>query len=90
MVEKEPVGHEVARVQDDGRQHVEEEGGRRQRRYAHAVALEQQQADDDADHNQQTRLGEDGRQLRRHVESCTFKHKQTNTQNSYFIQSFSI
>ena len=32
MVEEEPVGHEVAGVQDDRRQHVQEERVRRQRR----------------------------------------------------------
>ena len=32
VVEEEPVRHEVACVQDDGRQHVQEERVRRQRR----------------------------------------------------------
>ena len=32
VVEEEPVRHEVARVQDDRRQHVQEERVRRQRR----------------------------------------------------------
>ena len=32
VVEEEPVGHEVAGVQDDGRQHEQEERVRRQRR----------------------------------------------------------
>ena len=59
MVEKGSIGHEIAGVEDDGRQHVEEEGVGRQRQDADAVGVEEQQSDGDADHNQQTRLGKD-------------------------------
>jgi hypothetical protein len=30
MVEKEPIGHKITGIQNDGRQHTEEEDGRRQ------------------------------------------------------------
>jgi len=58
VVEEQPVGHEVAGVQDDRRQHVQEEGVRRQRRHVHARRVEQQDANHHPHHDQQTRLGE--------------------------------
>lgn len=69
MVEEQPIGHEVAGVQDDRRQHVQEERVGRQRRYVDAARLEQQQADDHANGDQQTGLWEDLVELRRHVEA---------------------
>lgn len=72
VVEEQPIGHEVAGVQDDGRQHVQEERVRRQRRYVDATRLEQQDADDHTDDDQQAGLREDLAELRRHVE--TYMH----------------
>lgn len=69
MVEEQPIGHEVAGVQDDGRQHVQEERVGCQRRYMDAARLEQQQTDDHADGDQQAGLREDLVELRRHVEA---------------------
>lgn len=69
VVEEQPIRHEVAGVQDDGRQHVQEERVRRQRRHVNACRLEQQEADNHADGDQQTGLREDLAELRRHVEA---------------------
>lgn len=69
MVEEQPIGHEVAGVQDDGRQHVQEERVGGQRRHVDAARLEQQEADDYADGDQQAGLREDLAELRRHVEA---------------------
>lgn len=69
MIEEQPIGHEVAGVQDDGRQHVQEERVGRQRRNVDAARLEQQQTDDYADGDQQAGLREDLVELRRHVET---------------------
>lgn len=69
MVEEQPIGHEVAGVQDDGRQHVQEERVGRQRGDVDAARLEQQQADDHADGDQQAGLREDLVELWRHVEA---------------------
>lgn len=69
MVEEQPIGHEVAGVQDDRRQHVQEERVGRQRRYVDAARLEQQQPDDHADGDQQAGLREDLVEFRRHVET---------------------
>jgi len=69
MVEEQPIGHEIAGVQDDGRQHVQEERVGRQRRDVDAARLEQQQADDHADGDQQAGLREDLAELRRHVKA---------------------
>jgi len=73
MVEEQPIGHEVAGVQDDGRQHVQEESVRSERRHVDAGRLEQEEADDYADGDQQTGLWEDLVELRRHVETCVKK-----------------
>lgn len=69
VVEEQPIGHKVAGVQDDRRQHVEEERVRRERRHVDAARLEQQHADDHADDDQQAGLREDLVELRRHVEA---------------------
>lgn len=69
MVEEQPIGHEVAGVQDDGRQHVQEERIGRQRRYVDAACLEQQQTNDHADGDQQAGLRKDLVELRRHMEA---------------------
>jgi len=69
MVEEQPIGHEVASVQDDGRQHVQEERVGGQGRHVDAARLEQQEADDYADGDQQAGLREDLAELRRHVEA---------------------
>lgn len=41
VVEEQPVGHKVTGVQDNGRQHVQEEGVRREWRHVDAARLEQ-------------------------------------------------
>lgn len=69
MVEEQPIGHEVAGVQDDGRQHVQEKRVGGQRRHVDAARLEQQEADDHTDGDQQAGLREDLAELRRHVEA---------------------
>lgn len=38
MIEEQPVGHKIARVQDDRWKHVEEEGVRRERGHVDAVS----------------------------------------------------
>lgn len=70
VVEKEPVGHKVSRVKDDGREHVEEEGRWRERGNPGAVCVEEEEPDDDANHDKQTRFREDWRKFRCHVETC--------------------
>lgn len=75
MIEEQAIGHEVAGVQDDRRQHVQEERIGRQRRHVDAARLEQQQADDHADDDQQAGLWEDLVELGRHVEACHDKHR---------------
>ena len=61
VVEEGAVRHEVARVEDDRRKEIEEEG-----RGVEGVALDvvhvQDHADDDAEDDQEAALGEDGRQ----------------------------
>ena len=67
-----PVWHEVAGVQDDRWQHEEEERVRVEVMSSFYVAETSEVEDDphdDADHDQETRLGKHVRQLREHVES---------------------
>ena len=54
MVEECAIGHEIAGVEDNRWQHVEEEGGRCQWQHPDAVRVEEQQSDGDADHDEQT------------------------------------
>lgn len=75
MVEEQPIGHEVAGVQDDGRQHVQKKGIGGQRWHVDAARLEQQEADNHADGDQQAGLREDLVELRRHVEAWTLNVK---------------
>ena len=75
VVEEQPVGHEVARVQDDRGQHEEEEGVRGEGG-GHLVRRDDQQEPDYyADHDQQAGLGEDRGKLGGHVEACNAKRK---------------
>lgn len=71
MVEEQPIGHEVAGVQDDGRQHVQKERVGGQRWHVDAARLEQQETDDHADGDQQAGFREDLAEIRRHVEAWT-------------------
>lgn len=75
MVEEQPIGHEVAGVQDDRRQHVQEERVGRQRRHVDHARLEQQQADNHADDDQQAGLWEDLVEFGRHVEAYRDKRR---------------
>lgn len=75
MVEEEAVWHEVAGVEDDGRQHVQEEDVGGEGRNGGSLRVEEQEADDDAQHHQHARLGEHVRQLGRHVEHCRRRHR---------------
>ena len=54
VIKKQPVGHEISSVQDDGRQHVQEEdvGGQGGRRVI--GGQEEQEADQDTDDDQKT------------------------------------
>ena len=41
MIKEEPIGHEITGIQDDGWEHVEEEGSGRKWWNANAVGMEQ-------------------------------------------------
>ncbi|CAN7951687.1 unnamed protein product, partial [Ixodes pacificus] len=69
VVEEGPVGHVVAGVQHNGRQHEQEEHVRRQWPHRGQPRVEEQQADDHADHDQDATLGADEMQLGCHVEA---------------------
>lgn len=70
IVEEHPVGHKVPGIEDDRRQHIEEERVRRERGHVQVGGVPQQHPDDDTHHNQQAGLGEHFAQLGRHVETC--------------------
>ena len=64
-----PVWHEVARIQDDGRQHKQEEGVRSERGGDFVTRQDEQEANHNTHDDQQARLGEDVMQHRGHVEA---------------------
>lgn len=69
MIEKQTIWHEITRVEDDWRQEVEEEDVSCERRYRSCLGVEEQQADDHAQHDQHARFGKYMGDLRRHVET---------------------
>ena len=68
LVKEEPVGHKVACIEDDRREHEEEEniGGEGRGRVLRGE--EEQEADDDPDDDEEARLREDVVELGGHVE----------------------
>lgn len=74
MVEEQPIGHEVASIQDDGGQHEQEEDVRSQRGGRLVFGRpEEQEANQNTDYNQEARFGENVVELRCHVESWKVK-----------------
>lgn len=69
VVEEHAVGHEVARIQDDGRQHVEEERVRRQRLHIKVRRVVEDDTNYHTHDNQEARLGKHSVELGRHVET---------------------
>ena len=69
VVEERPIGHEVARVEDDGREEVEEEGLCVEGVPLHLADVEDH-AQDHAQDDEEAALGEDGRQAVVQVKSC--------------------
>lgn len=52
MIKEQPVGHEVASIQYDGRQHVEKEGVGSKRGDVYAGGEVQEEANHDSNHDQ--------------------------------------
>ncbi len=60
MIEKESIGHEIAGIQDDGWEHVEEEYVGCQ--WSSSIAtLEEDKSDDKSNNDEKTRFRENGR-----------------------------
>lgn len=75
VIKKQAIWHEISGIENDRRKHVQEERGRRERLDAVALRMEEKQADNDANDNQQTRLWEDRRKFRRHMETCCINNQ---------------
>ena len=69
VVEEESVRHEVAGIQYNWREHVQEERVGGQGWDMHVPGLNEKHTDDHPHRDQQARFGEDSGQFRRHVET---------------------
>ena len=69
VVEEESVGHEVASIEDDWGQHVDEEDVGREGRDGGRVGVEEEEANHHPQHDEHARLGEHLRQAGSHVET---------------------
>ena len=76
MIKEQSVRHKVASIEDDGRQHEEEEDVGCQRGGRVLRCEEEEEPDDDSHHNEETGLGEYVVQLGSHVETWNISNIQ--------------